>query len=473
MSDHEELRTEGDEFREGLRMTRPPDPEKLAEEKRFLASLEGEPWLKRNLAYARFSGPGYLQSAMTLGGGTAATSLFAGAVFGYRLLWVAPVAMLLGILMMAAVAHQTLSTGMRPFPAMRRFAGAPFAWAWAIGALVASIIWHFPQYALASAVLVDMGDVAGFEGLSPKVMGFVVLAWALAISTIYGASPTMVRLYERILKYIVWLTVLCFGFVVFKTGIADWGALFRGFFAFEIPDDRNGVAAVTLILGGLAAAVGVNMLFLFPYSLLARGWGREHRRLARFDLVTGMFVPYVLAASLMVIAMANTIHLDEGFTAASLPVGQAATSLASIVGVTAGRVIFNLGILGMALSTITLHMLVCGFVCSEVFGWKVGSGKYRLATLLPIPGVLGPVFWSKIAVWVAVPTSIACGFLLPAAYLGFILLQRNGKYLGKDRPRGGRNLAVVGAMTAVTLFLVVFLGWYAITKGPGYFDRLF
>ena len=43
--------------------------------------------------YLKLLGPGYLQSAMTLGGGTASASLFAGAVFGYQLLWVAPVAM--------------------------------------------------------------------------------------------------------------------------------------------------------------------------------------------------------------------------------------------------------------------------------------------------------------------------------------------------------------------------------------------
>ena len=47
---------------------------------------------------------------MTLGSGTAATSLFAGAVFGYELLWVAPVAMLFGILRFAHFAHGDLMT---------------------------------------------------------------------------------------------------------------------------------------------------------------------------------------------------------------------------------------------------------------------------------------------------------------------------------------------------------------------------
>jgi hypothetical protein len=380
--------------------------------------------------------------------------------------------MLLGVVMLSAVAHQTLSTGERPFDAMRRHAGPFFAWAWALGALVSSIIWHFPQYSLASAVLVDMGAVVGLDGLDPRAMGFVVLAWAVAISMLYGASPTAVRWYERALKYMVWLIVLCFGAVVAKTGIADWGALARGFLVPTIPAERNGIAGFTVVISGLSAAVGVNMLFLYPYSLLARGWEREHRRLARFDLLTGMLLPYALATSLMVIATANTIYMDGDFAAARLAPIDAARSLADVVGTTLGRVVFNLGVLGMALSSITLQMLVAGFLASELLGWRVGSWRYRLATLVPTPGCLAPFFWSKMAVWVAVPTNIVCGLFLPAAYVGFVLLQRDRSYLGADTPRGTIGKLWLGAMILATLLLTAALGWYVWTKAPDYWELL-
>ena len=67
----------------------------------------------------REGGPGWLQGAMTLGGGSAITSLSIGAMFGYEYLWVQPVAMIIGCIMLFALAHQTLSTGERPFTAMR------------------------------------------------------------------------------------------------------------------------------------------------------------------------------------------------------------------------------------------------------------------------------------------------------------------------------------------------------------------
>lgn len=443
-------------------MASPPDPKALARERDTLAELARRPFPTRARAYLGLLGPGYLQSAMTLGGGTVSASLFAGAIFGYQLLWVAPVGMAFGTCMLAAVSWQTLSTGRRPWPAMREYAGPFFAWSWAIGALLSSTVWHFAQYALASAVLVDLGDVLGWPGLSPVATGAFVLILAVLISSLYGRSARWVRAYERLLQIMVWGIVLCFSWVVFRTGIVDWGELWRGFATFQIPDARNGVAGATLVLSGLSVAVGVNMVFLYPYTLLAKGWGREHRELSLVDLGLGMFVPYTIAVSLVVIATANTLHLDPGYDGTRLSPVEAAGVLAEGVGPLAGRLVFGLGVLGMAVSSITLHMLTCGFVGVELFGLTVGSWRHRLATWFPLPGVLGCVYWSEIAVWVAVPTNIVCGLFLPAAYLGICLLQRNRDYLGDDRPGGALGAVWITLMYGVTAFLSGFFVWYVL-----------
>lgn len=434
-----------------------------------LRALAGLPAPARLRGYLKLLGPGYMQSAMTLGGGTASSALFAGAAFGYSLLWVAPVAMGMGICMLAAISYQSLSSPERPWRAMHTHAGPVFAWAWAIGALLSSVIWQFPQYALASAVLVDLGDAAGQPGIPPLGAGLVVLAWALGVSTLYGRSPRWVRAYENALQFMVWTIVVCFGWVVVQTGVRDWAALLAGFFAFEVPVEAHGIAGVTLVLSGLSAAVGVNMVFLYPYSLRTRGWGREHRELARVDLGLAMFLPYVLAVSLVIVATANTIHLDPRYAGIRLSPVEASQVLAEGVGPLAGRLVFNLGILGMALSSITLQMLTCGFVAAEIFGWEVGDRRYRVATWLPVPGVLGCVYWSDIAVWVAVPTNIVCGLFLPLAYVGFLILQRSRSYLGDDVPTGPAGNAWWLAMLAITVFMGGFLGWYAIQNAPRFF----
>ena len=61
------------------------------------------------------------------------------------------------------------------------------------------------------------------------------------------------------------------------------------------------------MIGAAATAVGINMTFLMPYSLLHRGWDRTFRGLARFDLSTGMAIPYIIVTSCVVIAAAARV----------------------------------------------------------------------------------------------------------------------------------------------------------------------
>lgn len=88
----------GSELRRGLPMVQARDPEALQKERAYLREVDSrpKPW-QRWRGYWAVSGPGWVQSALTLGAGSAGSSIFAGAVFGYKLLWVQPVAMFLGV----------------------------------------------------------------------------------------------------------------------------------------------------------------------------------------------------------------------------------------------------------------------------------------------------------------------------------------------------------------------------------------
>ena len=445
------------------------------QELRELAALDARSVLPRTLGYLRRMGPGYMQSAMTLGGGTAFASIFAGAAFGYQLLWVAPLAMLLGVIVLSAVAHQTLSTGENPFQAMKRHAGPFYAYGWALGGIASSIIWQFAQYALASSMLVALAKNAGYE-VSSGAMGAIALAWCVAVALLYDSRPGLVRLYENIIKGTVWFIIACFGFVVVKSGIPHSEDLLAGFVPFRIPGENQGVLGSTLVVSGLAAAVGANMVFVYPYTLRKRGWGRAHRRLARIDLGFGMFVPYAIAASLMVIASASVFYYGDPslFAGKKISPWQAAEILAAPdrLGPTVGMWVFGLGIVAMALSSITMQMLSSGFAFCEMFGWKPEGARYRLGLLLPAVGVLGSVFWNDMRLWIAVPTNVFCGFLLPVAYIGFMRLQRSRDYLGDDLPGGWRGRLWVLGMGVSTAVLVGFLSWFAWTNVPGWLEGL-
>lgn len=443
------------------------DPAALAGERSQLEHLAGGSRFERWRGYLRLSGPGWLQSAFTLGSGSAVASLYLGAHYGYELLWVQPLAMIVGIFMLMAASHQTLSTGIRPFEAMRSFIHPGLAWAWAIATLVATFVFHLPQYALAAGVTEDM--IAAATGWQPTGalrtlfllgIGLVLAAVSTLITWNYGRSLRGIRLYERTLKALVGMIIIAFFAVVVRGALAgrlEWGAIVTGFIPRTIPTDPAGV---TKVAGAFGAAVGINMTFLFGYTLLARGWGREHRPLARFDLITGMLLPYTIVTSLIIIACACTIHGTMFAPEQILPANVGVLIGSTGVGQTFGRFVFGLGILGMALSTITLQMLVAGFALCEILGIEPVGWRYRLSCLLPVPAFLGVILWKSMGTWIALPAFTIGLVMLPIAYIGWFILQNSSRFLGEDRPRGRSrmrwNLVLLFSLL-VTLASVVYI----------------
>ena len=440
-----------DELRRGLPMVESRDPEALEQEKQLLKEINARPhFWQRWKGYWGLSGPGWVQSALTLGAGSAAAAIFAGAAYGYKLLWVQPVAMFLGVMMFAAIGHQLLVTRARPYDVFWKRLHPSLALFWGFNVLLASIVWQFPQYSLGTAVFKDIFDVFGIN--MPKgPIALALLVFGTTICWSYGrGSRKAIRSFERILKYMLMLMVLSFLLVVIKTGV-DFGEMLKGFFSFHIPRSREGI---TIVLGQLGAAVGVNMTFLYPYMLLARGWGREHRGLKNFDLGTSMFIPFILATGFVTIACANTLNVQGIEVRGAI---DAAHALEPLVGLTFGRLIFSFGILSMCLTTLIIEMLICGFVLSEMFRFEYHGWAYRASTMLANIGILGAFY--SMPLWLPVIASSFNLVMMPIAYICFFILQNKKSYLGEKVNRGLKgtiwNVILVLAILVVAAGAVI------------------
>jgi manganese transport protein len=430
-----------------------------------LQALAQKPALQRLPAYLRLSGPGWLQGAMTLGGGSAITSLTIGAVYGYELLWVQPLSMLIGCIMLFALSHQTLSTGVSPFTAMRDHVHPGLAWLWAIAALASSLIWGFSHYPLSAGMLEEVIAVStGFSmqgspgaGREAYLFLLAVLVWCLCAYTAwnYGGGGRAVKLFETAIKYLSAMIIIAFLWVVVTAsanGQVNWGAVLAGYVPRSLPSDDAGV---TTIMAALGTAVGINMTFVYGYTLLDRGWGRAHRELSRYDIVMGLVIPYILVTGLISIAAAGAFYGSDMSIQGKLAPAQAGAMFVEAgLGPVTGRLIFAVGILGMAIGSLVMHMLCCGAAAGAMFDWEPHSRKYRLALLLPTPAVLGVFLWSTMGAYVILPTSAICGFLLPIAYLGWLFLNNSRSYLGTDCPTGNRALVYNGAMILCILIVL-------------------
>ena len=297
--------------------------------------------------YVRLSGPGWLQSGITLGGGSLSSSLYLGVLVGFSFMWLQPLAMILGIIMMSAIAYVTLSAGERPLHAINKHVNPVLGWGWLIASMMANLVWSLPQFALGTAALRQnivprlLGPEVMPEIPSKMIAGAIFLAFCLTFTLTYGAGGKGTKIFEILIKTIVSMIVLCFLGVVIKLSIEGkilWSQILSGL----IPDlslfvkptdiimphiqkvaDKFQPFWTNMIVGqqrdvmisAAATAVGINMTFLLPYSMLRKGWDKYFRGLAIFDLSTGLFIPFIIATGCVVIASSSQFHgqAAEGF----------------------------------------------------------------------------------------------------------------------------------------------------------------
>lgn len=287
-------------------------------------------------AFVKLSGPGWLQSAITLGGGSLGGALFLGILGGTQLLWLQLLAIVMGVIMLSAISYVTLSTGERPFRMIKTHINPALGWGWIIATMLANMIWCMPQFGLCFAALEQNllpGTVTDSDSSKWTVSFIILLAAAVAVF-LNSRQGLAMKVFDWTLKGMIGVVVICFvGVVVLlsTSGTLDWSEIVSGFIpslaqwtsptgklaALIAPLPKNvqdywNTAIVAqqrdVMIAAAATAVGINMTFLMPYSMLRRGWDRKFRGLSRFDLATGMAIPYVLVTSCVVIAAASQFH---------------------------------------------------------------------------------------------------------------------------------------------------------------------
>ena len=289
-------------------------------------------------AFCRLSGPGWMQSATTLGGGSLASALYLGVLGGFGFMWLQPLAMLLGIVMLAAISYVTLSISEKPMRAVNRQISPILGYGWALGSLLACLVFAMPQFSLAVAAIeqnLAVGFCKNFDPLAVKL--FITAAFfALSIGMIvlYARGGKGVKAFEIFIKASVAAIVVCFFGVVIQltaTNSIEWSRVWEGFipnfsvFSEPSEDFKKALDLISgagaqfwsdmivsqqrdVVISAAAMAVGINMTFLFPYSMLKKGWNKDFRELAIFDLATGLFIPFLLATSCIVVASASQFH---------------------------------------------------------------------------------------------------------------------------------------------------------------------
>lgn len=457
--------------------------------------------------YTKLSGPGWVQAAVTLGGGTLVGALYLGVVGGYQFLWLQPLAMLCGIIMLSAISYVTLSKDKiedRPFELAKRHISPSLAWGWLIATIIADVVFCAAQFALGTDAI--QGNLGGGD-LPPFLITGLLFLVAFYLIWLFSGEGKASRIIDNIIKCLVAVIVLAFmgvAVTLMLNDAIDWSALARGlvpdFSALFRPTDAYTTSITAaeeyggfwesyisdsqrnIIIGAFGTAVGINMTFLLPYSIMKKKWGKKHRELARFDLFLGLLIPFILGASALIISTASQFHAKKDghvseaayhqvldarlkaehndfatFDAAQIAqlriqaptadkelstmlakrnANDLAKALTPFLG-NWSQLIFGIGILAMAISTMLVHMMMNGYAVSEAFGQPGQRRLFLIGAAIPaIAGFFSPLIWNGAAkTALAVPASVIATTLLPIAYLIFLLLMNSKKALGEELPK--------------------------------------
>ncbi len=305
----------------------------------ILTNAQARGPLATTFAFMRLSGPGWLQAAITLGGGSLGGALYLGMMSGTSMLWLQVVAMLVGLVMLMAIAYVTVTSGVRPYAAINEHINPVLGVGWLLATILANMIFILGQFSLCYTAVNDslFPNLANHVGSAdPKLVVTLVVAAVAMLLTLLSFRPgATFRIVDFLLKLIVGLVVLCFVGVVVALGMQgelNWPEIVQGylpnFLQWNNPSESLQTMLGTMdgsvrefyegellknqrkvMIGVTATAVGLNMTFLLPYSLIQRGWNKPtFRGITRVELIVATAIPFILVTSCIVIASAHAFH---------------------------------------------------------------------------------------------------------------------------------------------------------------------
>jgi Mn2+/Fe2+ NRAMP family transporter len=289
------------------------------------------------LAYVRAFGPGIVVALSWVGTGDLIDNSVAGGNYGYALLWVLPLSLVIRFVFVNALGKYPLYNVQQDPSIVRGIARTHPAFGWLM--LVSFVLY---THILLAFTLSGVGvALEGLFGGLPAFWWSMIGALSVFAVTLKGAY----RLIERIFKVVLALMVLTFVVGIVLVGI-NWGELVKGF-AFELPAQQglfdSGLVASSLVLATLGSMANL----FYPEFLREKGWTTPaHRRVQQYDLLFGTVVVLFLGVAVWAIG-AEVLFGRQGVSEA----GDIAGALGTAVG-PAGPYIFYLGLLGAAWTTV-------------------------------------------------------------------------------------------------------------------------
>ena len=404
------------------------------------------------LEYLRSFGPGIVIVLTWLGAGDVVDMGTAGANYGYALLWVFVLAILVRFLFVSLIARYHLCN--------QHHEG-----------VVDGLIRLHPAYApvLFFAVLV-MSHVygsymtRGIGEVCRNAFGFGALwQWAVVWNALayYLVFRRGYRTLERV--FLFFLAVLSVSFI----GCAVWvgfdpAEAARGLVRLEMPGAQGAYDPRHVALAMIGAVGGSLMNLVYPYFLDAKGWrGPQYRRVQLYDLLLGIFAMLVLNLAVWILG-AELLFPDKRIEhLEDLP-----NLLSAILG-ESGRLLFYAGVFSAIYTSIIGH--AAGLGALGTHAWLRWRGRpvtstadfrgYACYRWIALVCLVSPLIWTMPGmpgfVALTLTANAAQVILLPLLAGGLWWITASARLIGREhRNRWWENVVMAALFVLATYFAV-------------------
>ena len=397
-------------------------------------------------------GPGIVVVLTWLGAGDLVDASVAGGLYGYALMWVLALALLVRWLFVSLIARYHLCNERRESVMQGLGRLSPL----------------FPPFIFLSTLL--LSHVIGiymYLGLSEACAalagGGPAWAWSLGWATLFYfllARPVFRRVEQVFLVFLALLSVSLIGAAAWSR--PDPLAILRGTIGFALPEQQGAFEAHVVAVSLVGAVAGSLANLMYPYFLREKGWNSpEYLRVQKYDLALGILVIIILDLAVWVLG-AEVLHGNPAVDPHNLGMTDIARVLDGLGH--AGFVLFYLGVFGAVGSSIVGNALAYSSMAVHAFLlWRrhpEAETAYRTH-----PGYRRMVVWCLFSpiVWVLtgrgdfVPLTVLVNafqvLLLPLLAMGLWRLTASPGFIGERY----RNTVAQNAGMAVFV-LVALLG---------------
>jgi NRAMP (natural resistance-associated macrophage protein)-like metal ion transporter len=368
-------------------------------------------------------GPGFITASAGNDVGGIATYSQAGALFGYRTLWVlVPLAISLIVVQEMATRMGTV-TGKGLAALIRENFGVRISF-----------------LAMALLFLINVSITATeFAGIASASEMFHLSRYIAVPMATVAVFVFVLRFDNKVVErvFVAFSTVYLCYIVSAVLAHPDWHAALSGTL---VPDlDFKDINYLIMIVGLIGTTISPYMQFFLQSAVVEKGTDEQELTLARTDVVTGSIVAIALAG-FIVIANAATIYLANRHGAHIIPTQAAdyAQALRPLVPQFASA-LFAIGILNAGLFTATVLPLSTSYVVCEALGFEAAiDRKFSEAPVFFTLFALGLLLGAAFVLIPALPylkfiiyAQVVQGILLPPELILMLLIINKRSVMGR------------------------------------------